>query len=513
MENLPLNTTTNISVHDPSFGLEVTVKDPALPTPIASHSQSINQEKQQNVSVHNYTSDIESPDRKMPYMFDPMIYRLRITENTSTDSQKSCSCLSDSPISPFQDSTLLAVCTKYGLVNRAVILQPPKNDGDSSEATNPSPGPRIGIVEFFNKCEAEKCKDFLEQNSYHTIRLTAERKLDPTNLYLTGLPFDYKESQLKELLGEFGAINSVRIIQKGDDKTSIAFARCESVDTADKIIESLNNICLGPQNRPMKVKRANVGKRRNGTLSPSTYFPENTHDLYSSSVRDADESELELQSECDSETMDQANRKNYPRDLLKKNLLKGQNLRSPCRSPSAPPLKSFSPRPEQISEELNGQEHVQQSYQKIHPARNFMRSISCQDYSNLNFNQPAENLQTQEPTQNRMLRNDMMGTNNPVCVTDPNNNIFVGACVNGIPCLIPLRYAKILGLIDQETNPIVENQNLNSSDQGYQQNINQLQMIQPEIYAQQGSSISHVPPSVNMLCNQFQNFHVKNSPK
>ena len=48
-----------------------------------------------------------------------------------------------------------------------------KNDGDSSEATTPSPGPRIGIVEFFNKSEAEKCKDFLEQNSHHTIRLTA----------------------------------------------------------------------------------------------------------------------------------------------------------------------------------------------------------------------------------------------------------------------------------------------------------------------------------------------------
>ncbi|MES1904524.1 MAG: RNA-binding motif, single-stranded-interacting protein 1 [Paramarteilia canceri] len=166
-----------------------------------------------------------------------------------------------------KESYLIRLCRNFGQIHR-VIIQSTENEPDSvnqkeeseSNLNNKNTG-LIGHIEFYYKNDAVEATKYLENHYGFSVDFVQERKLDPTNLYLTGIPDNYNEKDLRKLLEQFGTINSVRLVWHNE--SIIGFARCESPSVASSIIEALNNVHLSNSNKPLRIKRANAGKRKN----------------------------------------------------------------------------------------------------------------------------------------------------------------------------------------------------------------------------------------------------------
>lgn len=76
------------------------------------------------------------------------------------------------------------------------------------------------------------------------------------NIYVGNLSYEVKESELKQIMEEFGAVSSVKLITDRDSGRSKGFAFVEMGDNneANNAINSLNGKML--KGRPMAVKEA-----------------------------------------------------------------------------------------------------------------------------------------------------------------------------------------------------------------------------------------------------------------
>lgn len=76
------------------------------------------------------------------------------------------------------------------------------------------------------------------------------------NIYVGNLSYEVKESDLKQIMEEFGAVSSVKLISDRDSGRSkgFGFVEMEDNDEANNAIRSLNGKMH--QNRPMAVKEA-----------------------------------------------------------------------------------------------------------------------------------------------------------------------------------------------------------------------------------------------------------------
>lgn len=76
------------------------------------------------------------------------------------------------------------------------------------------------------------------------------------NIYVGNLHYEVKESDLKQIMEEFGAVSSVKVISDRDSGRSKGFGFIEMDDNgeAGNAIRSLNGRIL--QGRPMTVKEA-----------------------------------------------------------------------------------------------------------------------------------------------------------------------------------------------------------------------------------------------------------------
>jgi RNA recognition motif-containing protein len=84
------------------------------------------------------------------------------------------------------------------------------------------------------------------------------------NLFITGLPFDVNDQELKELFEEFGTVNSAKVILDRETHKSRGFGFVEMPDNAaaEKAIKELSNSELS--GRRLTVKVAEEKKKSSG---------------------------------------------------------------------------------------------------------------------------------------------------------------------------------------------------------------------------------------------------------
>lgn len=115
-----------------------------------------------------------------------------------------------------------------------------------------------------------------------------QQEQDPTNLYLANLPLTFKETDVEQLLAKYGQVISTRILrdQQGTSKgksgakracqtvvnfplSGVGFARMESREKCEHIIQMFNGTQLQGAKDPLLVKFADGGsKKKNNFKSP-----------------------------------------------------------------------------------------------------------------------------------------------------------------------------------------------------------------------------------------------------
>lgn len=84
---------------------------------------------------------------------------------------------------------------------------------------------------------------------------------DPTNLYIANLPPNMSEQELENLLSTYGPVVSTRILRDQDNvPRGVGFARMESRDKCEQIIEQLNGRPYKVWMEPLLVKFADSGR-------------------------------------------------------------------------------------------------------------------------------------------------------------------------------------------------------------------------------------------------------------
>lgn len=86
---------------------------------------------------------------------------------------------------------------------------------------------------------------------------------DPTNLYIANLPPNMSELELEELLSNYGNIVSTRILRdESNNPRGVGFARMESRDKCEEIIEQLNGRPYKGSSELLVVKFADGGNKK-----------------------------------------------------------------------------------------------------------------------------------------------------------------------------------------------------------------------------------------------------------
>ncbi|KFD67520.1 hypothetical protein M514_12079 [Trichuris suis] len=150
------------------------------------------------------------------------------------------------------DKDLYNMCQQYGkIVSTKAILD---------KATNLCKG--YGFVDFDSPEAAEKAVKVLSSQGYQA-QMAKQQEQDPTNLYLANLPVSWTEKNLEQLLAPFGTVISTRILRYVNGQSrGVGFARMESRETCEKIIEKFNGQVLpGAAQEVLLVKFADSGKK------------------------------------------------------------------------------------------------------------------------------------------------------------------------------------------------------------------------------------------------------------
>uniref|UniRef100_A0A182SB33 Protein alan shepard n=1 Tax=Anopheles maculatus TaxID=74869 RepID=A0A182SB33_9DIPT len=97
-----------------------------------------------------------------------------------------------------------------------------------------------------------------------------QQEQDPTNLYIANLPLNYKETDVENLLSKYGQVISTRILRDQNAQSKgVGFARMESRDKCEQIIQIFNGTQLPGAKEPLLVKFADGGsKKKNPFKSP-----------------------------------------------------------------------------------------------------------------------------------------------------------------------------------------------------------------------------------------------------
>lgn len=90
-----------------------------------------------------------------------------------------------------------------------------------------------------------------------------QQEQDPTNLYIANLPTTYKESDVDNMLSKFGQVISTRILRDSVGVSKgVGFARMESKEKCEQIINMLNGHSLPENKEPLLVKFADGGNKK-----------------------------------------------------------------------------------------------------------------------------------------------------------------------------------------------------------------------------------------------------------
>uniref|UniRef100_U5ESB6 Protein alan shepard n=1 Tax=Corethrella appendiculata TaxID=1370023 RepID=U5ESB6_9DIPT len=168
------------------------------------------------------------------------------------------------------DKDLINMCAQYGtIISTKAILD---------KTTNKCKG--YGFVDFESSACAEGAVKGLQAKGVQAQmakvgiwvlhRPAIQQEQDPTNLYIANLPLTFKETDVENLLSKYGQVISTRILrdQQGQSK-GVGFARMESREKCEQIIQIFNGTQLQGAKDPLLVKFADGGsKKKNPFKSP-----------------------------------------------------------------------------------------------------------------------------------------------------------------------------------------------------------------------------------------------------
>nr|CAD7412440.1 unnamed protein product [Timema poppensis] len=205
------------------------------------------------------------------------------------------------------DRDLVTMCSSYGkIISTKAILDKNTNKCKGFHSTQRgvlqrSPASIIstessyGFVDFDRPESAEAAVQALQAKGIQaqmakvgiawmrsrrppTVRLHAcamqekgrQQEQDPTNLYIANLPLHYKENDVDQMLVKFGQVISTRILRDTSGQSKgVGFARMESKEKCDYIIQALNGKSVPECRDPLLVKFADGGnKKRIGYKNP-----------------------------------------------------------------------------------------------------------------------------------------------------------------------------------------------------------------------------------------------------
>ncbi|CAG9817625.1 unnamed protein product, partial [Phaedon cochleariae] len=162
------------------------------------------------------------------------------------------------------DKDLVNMCQQFGtIISTKAILD--KN-------TNKCKG--YGFVDFDSPASAEGAVKALTAKNiqaqmakvgiwYHQRRQATQQEQDPTNLYIANLPPNFKESDLDSMLTKYGQVISTRILRDAAGiSKGVGFARMESKEKCEYIIQKFNGNVLNAGKEPLLVKFADGGSKK-----------------------------------------------------------------------------------------------------------------------------------------------------------------------------------------------------------------------------------------------------------
>lgn len=150
------------------------------------------------------------------------------------------------------DKNLYELCSPYGkIVSTKAIID---------KATNNCKG--YGFVDFDSPVAAENAVKQLQINGIEA-QMAKQQEQDPTNLYIANLPINMTEIDLDSMLNPFGNVISTRILKDMNQQPrGVGFARMESKEKCDLIIQNFNNKLLVGSKEPLLVKFADGGNKK-----------------------------------------------------------------------------------------------------------------------------------------------------------------------------------------------------------------------------------------------------------
>lgn len=150
------------------------------------------------------------------------------------------------------DKDLVNMCSQYGtIISTKAILD--KN-------TNKCKG--YGFVDFESPASAEAAVKALQAKGIQA-QMAKQQEQDPTNLYIANLPATFKENDVDNLLAKFGQVISTRILRDTTGQSKgVGFARMESKEKCEQIIQMFNGNQLAGSKEPLLVKFADGGSKK-----------------------------------------------------------------------------------------------------------------------------------------------------------------------------------------------------------------------------------------------------------
>lgn len=150
------------------------------------------------------------------------------------------------------DKNLYELCSPFGkIVSTKAIID---------KTTNNCKG--YGFVDFDSPVAAENAVKQLQVQGIEA-QMAKQQEQDPTNLYIANLPTTMTETDLDLMLNPFGNVISTRILKDMNlQPRGVGFARMESKEKCDLIIQNFNNKLLVGSKEPLLVKFADGGNKK-----------------------------------------------------------------------------------------------------------------------------------------------------------------------------------------------------------------------------------------------------------
>ncbi|KRF97679.1 uncharacterized protein Dwil_GK17327, isoform E [Drosophila willistoni] len=172
------------------------------------------------------------------------------------------------------DKDLVNMCAQYGtIISTKAILD---------KTTNKCKG--YGFVDFEQPAYAENAVKGLQAKGVQAQmakvgiwvlhRPAIQQEQDPTNLYIANLPPHFKETDLEAMLSKYGQVVSTRILRDQQmNSKGVGFARMESREKCEQIIQMFNGNTIPGAKDPLLVKFADGGPKKKNlfkTPDPNT---------------------------------------------------------------------------------------------------------------------------------------------------------------------------------------------------------------------------------------------------